>query len=355
MGHALVSVGEVREGTIALRPETPRVGGDVIERLGHYVLDERDVVFARKGNVDRSSWVNPSFGDLFLGSDGIAARFGDTLSARFYAFAFQDRRARAWLTQHAAGSTMLSMNAEILGRLPVPSASMAQMQSAVEVLGALDDKIAANRRVAASAMSLAQAVVRDRASETSQLQDVADIVMGTSPKGEFLNEDGSGLPFFQGVRDFSTLYPTRRVYTEHAVRAAAQGDILFAVRAPVGEVNVALERTAIGRGLAAISAHRHPATLFYVLREFAEIWDEHQGTGTVFASVNGAQVREAQVPVVTDQPDAVESSIASLHRRALAAEQENERLAATRDELLPLLMSGAITVHDAEKRVEEEV
>ncbi len=43
----------------------------------------------------------------------------------------------------------------------------------------------------------------------------------------------------------------------------------------------------------------------------------------------------------------------SLWKRALAAEIENEQLARTRDELLPLLMDGRITVKDAERVVEE--
>lgn len=41
--------------------------------------------------------------------------------------------------------------------------------------------------------------------------------------------------------------------------------------------------------------------------------------------------------------------------RAVFAMQENATLTAVRDELLPQLMSGRITVKDAEKRVEEEV
>lgn len=45
----------------------------------------------------------------------------------------------------------------------------------------------------------------------------------------------------------------------------------------------------------------------------------------------------------------------ALWDRALAAERENMRLADTRDKLLPLLMSGKITVKDAEKAVEEVV
>lgn len=45
----------------------------------------------------------------------------------------------------------------------------------------------------------------------------------------------------------------------------------------------------------------------------------------------------------------------SLMERVVFAEGENEILAATRDELLPLLISGKITVKDAEKTVEEVV
>ena len=51
----------------------------------------------------------------------------------------------------------------------------------------------------------------------------------------------------------------------------------------------------------------------------------------------------------------IERSLASLLARAVQAEQESARLAATRDDLLPLLMSGKITVKDAEKTVEEVV
>lgn len=49
---------------------------------------------------------------------------------------------------------------------------------------------------------------------------------------------------------------------------------------------------------------------------------------------------------------AFEGLAESLGKRCFAAVAANETLAKTRDELLPLLMSGRITVKDAEKRVE---
>lgn len=267
----------------------------------------------------------------------------------------RSRTYRDYCRNHGTGTTNLDLSqSDFLGFTFNPP-DLTVQRAHVETLEVLDDKIAANRNVTAQAMSLAQTTVRSRVERLRPLIELAEVVMGTSPKGDLLNLDGEGVPFFQGVRDFGTLYPSTRVSTAHAVRTARDGDILLAVRAPVGLVNVARGETAIGRGLAALHAHEHPATLFYTLREFVTIWDEHQASGTVFAAVNGRQVREARIPVAPDAADELEECVAALHARALAAELENDRLAATRDELLPLLMSGAITVKDAEKRVEEEV
>lgn len=51
----------------------------------------------------------------------------------------------------------------------------------------------------------------------------------------------------------------------------------------------------------------------------------------------------------------VELKLSALLKRLVAAERENQVLASTRDELLPLLMSGRITVGAASSRVEEVV
>lgn len=48
--------------------------------------------------------------------------------------------------------------------------------------------------------------------EIKHLSDVAEIIPGTSPKGEFINSEGIGYPFFQGVKEFGDIYPAGTVY-----------------------------------------------------------------------------------------------------------------------------------------------
>ncbi|MCG7440958.1 restriction endonuclease subunit S [Corynebacterium sp. ACRPQ] len=217
------------------------------------------------------------------------------------------------------------------------------------VLKSLDDKIAANSRIIKIATHLNINLVEKAVTkELEPLQNLADITMGSSPKGEFLNEEGIGEPFFQGVRDFGELFPSERVFAEKAVRTAQEGDILFAVRAPIGEVNIAERPCVIGRGIAAIRGKQSHLGLFYLLKGHPELWETYQSSGTVFAGINKSDLHNAVIPVLRDS-EKLEQQLTPIHERAMHALRENQVLARTRDELLPLLMSGRITVGEAQE------
>jgi len=57
--------------------------------------------------------------------------------------------------------------------------------------------------------------------EFPRLQDACSITMGQSPASTDCNEEGNGLPFFQGKAEFGTLYPTvrkwRNTLTSHCL------------------------------------------------------------------------------------------------------------------------------------------
>jgi type I restriction enzyme S subunit len=82
--------------------------------------------------------------------------------------------------------------------------------------------------------------------------DVADIVMGQAPPGDTVSDDGPGVPFLQGNAEFGSMYPVSQLVCRQPTRLCCKGDSLISVRAPVGALNIADRRYAIGRGLAAI-------------------------------------------------------------------------------------------------------
>lgn len=88
----------------------------------------------------------------------------------------------------------------------------------------------------------------------TRLKYLAHIEMGQSPSSEDCHLDpSSGLPFFQGTAEFGSFFPVARQYCAAPPKLAAKGDLLFSVRAPVGEINIAPSVCGIGRGLCAIS------------------------------------------------------------------------------------------------------
>jgi hypothetical protein len=130
------------------------------------------------------------------------------------------------------------------------------------------------------------------------LGEVAEVIAGQSPAGEYYNELGEGLPFYQGKIEFGAIYLGKpRKWTTQITKEALAGDILMSVRAPVGPVNVATERICIGRGLAAIRTKPTalPMYLFYILRAQEESITGNGGS--VFDSISRTQIEQLPIPL----------------------------------------------------------
>jgi type I restriction enzyme S subunit len=78
--------------------------------------------------------------------------------------------------------------------------------------------------------------------------------------------------------------------------------------------------------------------------------------GSAYPAVRGERFLAAPIPrLAAEVWEDFESIALPMRQRACAAMRESQIIAATRDELLPLLMTGRIRVRDAEKVVEEAV
>ena len=221
------------------------------------------------------------------------------------------------------------------------------------VLDSLDTKIANNERINDNLQQQAMALYAEMFLNSSDnnvtsgtLSDIAVITMGQSPSGNSYNEDGVGEVFYQGRAEFGFRFPKRRLFTTEPKRMAETGDVLLSVRAPVGDLNVAYESCCIGRGLGAIhSKTGHSSFVLYTMFALKSQLDVFNGEGTVFGSINRDALNAIpiDVPLVTkiDRFEAVAHPIDELIRTNY---EENCRLEAIRDSLLPKLMSGEIDV-----------
>ena len=181
------------------------------------------------------------------------------------------------------------------------------------------------------------------------------ITMEQSPPGSTYNENGLGLPFYQGRVDFGSRFPTRRVFCTAPTRFAEAGDTLVTVRAPVGDINMALERCCIGRGVAAV---RHVtgarSYTYYFVHSLRPVFKRFEAEGTVFGAVNKEGFRSLKCVVAPTQlVQHFEHLCAPIDERIKRAECEARTLAALHDALLPKLIRGEIRVKDAERFLKE--
>lgn len=276
--------------------------------------------------------------------------------SRYLYYALSAPSSQAALQVKAEGSTVHHLNVPDIRSFDLALPPLPEQQAIAEVLGALDDKIAANTALANCADSYAAELLLSEATgQLLSLGELATITMGSSPKGEDLNERGDGVPFFQGVRDFGMRTPARRVFTTAPVRMAAAGDILVSVRAPVGDVNLAAEAVCVGRGVAAVRSRTgNQSTLFHQLRAEREAWAPFEAEGTVFGSINRDQLHSVRLQTVAlERQGFVERQLSALEGVIAGLLEENRTLAGTRDALLPQLMSGKLRVRDAEAAASE--
>ncbi|MEW8375015.1 MAG: restriction endonuclease subunit S [Candidatus Thiodiazotropha sp.] len=134
--------------------------------------------------------------------------------------------------------------------------------------------------------------------ESVPLKNAVHVILGQSPKSSTYNEEGEGLPFFQGKTEFGEIYPTVRKWCTEPKKIAEAEDILVSVRAPVGPTNLAPYKCAIGRGLAAIRplGGNDPKYFLYLVRRHQESLAA-LGTGTTFGAISGDTLKNFVVPV----------------------------------------------------------
>lgn len=287
-----------------------------------------------------------------------------------------------------AGSTRAYVGISEQLNLPVVIPPIEEQKAIAKILSSLDGKIELNRQMNATLEAIAQALFKawfvdfepvhanteNRLSESaspeiaklfpskfensvpngwvsSTIGDTYKLTMGQSPSGDTYNENQDGMVFFQGRSDFGFRYPSPRIYCTHPMRIAEKGDTLVSVRAPVGDVNMAFERSCIGRGVASLRHNSGSRSFtYYSIKSLEGELRKFDSDGTVFGSINtnnfqAIKTIEPTLEIIKLFEKIVRPFDAQIEKNS----REIVRLSEIRDSLLPRLISGKISVGDYAK------
>jgi type I restriction enzyme S subunit len=276
----------------------------------------------------------------------------------------------------ASGSVQGYTNLKVVGSLPIELPSLQEQLAVTEILGALDDKIAANTKLDSLATETLAAGFKSMVPLTKQVvsfKEIATVTKGVSYRSVDLVESTSALVTLKsfdrtggyalrGLKDYAGPHKPAQVITPGEI-VVAQTDLTQAaevvgraMRVPPSskhEKLIASLDLAIIRPLEGIPVE---FLLGLLLEGKFRAHCQSRTSGTTVLHLASDAIPSFRVPLV-----AKEVQVAYAHfakpllelRESLAL--ENESLARTRDTLLPQLMSGKLRVRDAEKTVEAVV
>lgn len=156
------------------------------------------------------------------------------------------------------------------------------------------------------------------------------------------------------------LFNTERRITQAGISQTGSGllptgTVLLSSRAPIGYLVISQVETAVNQGFIAMICEGRLTNVFIWLWTQANMEAIHQkANGSTFQEISKANFRPIPV-IVADSPilRAFDEITQPLYKQIVANERETITLTATRDLLLPKLMSGEIRLCEAEKLVEQ--
>ncbi|MGL5823581.1 MAG: restriction endonuclease subunit S [Nocardioides sp.] len=329
-------------------------------------LQPGDVLFVCKGSPGRVAVV-PDPVPFCIAQDMVALRAApDVIDPGYLYYRLTAPDVQSSIVNMHVGTMIPHFKKGDFGKLGFEiHPSLLDQRAIAEVLGALDDKIAANDRVVSTVAQLARGMFSRAASDGDcvALGKVAPLVTrGVAPK--YVEGEGQLILNQKCVRDQTvSLGPARRMSPLQSrfdrllrrddvlVNSTGQGTLGRVARWTLNvEATVDTHITLIRFNALDVDP---------VCAGYAVLALERQIEGLAQGSTGQTELRrdllaalELRVPPCGRQGE-VSRKLTHLDGLSNGLRAESETLARTRDELLPLLMSGKVRVRDAEKTVEE--
>lgn len=354
----VVRVKDVRYGRID-RSNPLFVGQSVSDRHSRTVLTGGELLLTLVGTVGESAVVPEELAGWNVARAIAVIRPSDQVEATWLRLCFATESVKHYLSGVINTTVQSTLNLADLNRVVIPLPKRSTRQGIVEVLGALDDKMAANAALRRTTDELAVAIFQDALGECLS---VPLVLLARFVNGRAFTKGATGhgrvviriAELNSGIGS-STVYTDVTVAEDHL---AKPGDLLFAWSGSLtlhrwfreeAIINQHIFKVIPASGVPMWVAHQ---ALIRKLDDFRAIAADKATT------MGHIQRRHLEAPVAVprlDEIERIDSLMTTLWQTAVAAEKESVILAELRKTLLPHLMSGRLRVKDAERQVEAVV
>lgn len=343
-----------------------KVSEEHVKRLSRHQVYEGNLMVARKGDVRKCAYITANENGWMTGSDCLKVVLDESKCyPKFIYYQLRSEHIGRWLEKVSIGATMPSLNTGLLSGIEMVLPPIEIQKQIAGILSVYDDLIENNQKQIKLLEEAGQRLYKEwfvdlrfPGHENTKIVDgvpegwnektlsqVADVIMGQSPKSEFYNSEKKGLPFHQGVGSYGVRFVMDDIYSTSYTRIAEPNSILFSVRAPVGRLNITKNKVVIGRGLAAINQADGCQSYLYYLLKNRFFKDNIVGNGSIFASVSKDELLNQKFLIPErNLMMRFEKIVSQMDKQIENLDSKNKKLIEARDRLLPKLMSGEVEV-----------
>ena len=343
-----------------------KVSEEHVKRLSRHQVYEGNLMVARKGDVRKCAYITANENGWMTGSDCLKVVLDESKCyPKFIYYQLRSEHIGRWLEKVSIGATMPSLNTGLLSGIEMVLPPIEIQKQIAGILSVYDDLIENNQKQIKLLEEAGQRLYKEwfvdlrfPGHENTKIVDgvpegwnektlsqVANVIMGQSPKSEFYNSEKKGLPFHQGVGSYGVRFVMDDIYSTSYTRIAEPNSILFSVRAPVGRLNITKSKVVIGRGLAAINQTDGCQSYLYYLLKNRFFKDNIVGNGSIFASVSKDELLNQKFLIPErNLMMQFEKIVSQMDKQIENLDSKNKKLIEARDRLLPKLMSGEVEV-----------
>ena len=328
------------------------------DRAKDYLLAPNDIVFARTGaSTGRNYFYDGTDGEFVYA--GFLIKFSiDSIKVnpKYIKYYCQSKQYKDWINSFNTGSTRGNINAQTLGKMPIPFINRNQQDALVSILSSIDEKIRSNTEINCNLEQQAQALFKSWFVDfepfggnmpsrwgKSTLGEVSDMSAG-GDKPEIISAsrtEKTTIPIFSnGLSDEGLYgYTDKARITEESVTVSARGTI--------GYVCLRQEPFVPIVRLVTLVPHNNVVSAKYLY-----LWLKNlhiAGTGTTQQQLTVPDFKKTEILIPDIETVRRFTEIVNpMYLLLYSNKEENTRLSTLRDTLLPKLMNGEIDVSEVE-------
>ena len=363
--HPYIRARDIKSGNI-LTEELVYIEDKVYEKIKKYIIQKGDIAITVAGSVGDTGYANEIVDGYNLTENAVRlTNFTEAVDSKFLHYILMQKHYYDYMQLIAGAAAQPKLGIYKIQKIRVVLPKVSIQKRISDILTTYDNLIENNNKRIKLLEQMAENLYKEwfvrfrfpgyedtefengipKGWKIERLSDIADIIMGQSPKSENYNTNCEGLPFHQGVGSYGDFYLIDDIYSTKGNRIAEANSIIFSVRAPVGRINITLNKIILGRGVASINSVKgYNAYLLWMLKnQFQQ--EDIIGNGSIFTSVTKKELFGFKILMPHDDLiqkfDSIAFGIESEMRKLSLI---NDNLTKQRDLLLPRLMSGKLEV-----------